>query len=146
MKKNSMVLAASLFVFAVFSAPLFAQEKKEAVEEKSKVETKAEEWKERSDFHQVMSTTFHPMEDGNFAPIRERIGEMHAKAVAWASSTPPKAYDKPEIKAKLTDLVSKSKELKELIAAKATDDVVKTKLTDLHEVFHQIAGLCKPGM
>ncbi|HNP49936.1 MAG TPA: hypothetical protein PKL85_13920, partial [Bacteroidia bacterium] len=103
-------------------------------------------WQERSDFHKVMSSTFHPMEDGDFKPIRERAGELHAKAEAWAKSTAPKSMDKPEIKEKLNLLVSQASELKNKIADKATDDEIKVKLTAMHDTFHQIAGLCKPGM
>ena len=34
------------------------------------------EWKEKDDFHKVMASTFHPMEDGNFNPIQEKSQEL----------------------------------------------------------------------
>jgi superoxide dismutase len=37
-------------------------------------------WLELKNFHMVMAQTFHPMEEGNLAPIRARSGEMVEKA------------------------------------------------------------------
>ncbi|MBK6837373.1 MAG: hypothetical protein IPG90_03070 [Bacteroidetes bacterium] len=151
MKKGKMLFFSVAVTGLMLSGQSFAQEKKVETEHTEKTEktvsaVQEEAWQERTDFHKVMSTTFHPMEDGDFKPIRERAAEMHAKAEAWAKSTAPKSFDKPEIKEKLQMLVTQSSELKDRIAAKATDEEVKTKLTALHETFHQIAGLCKPGM
>lgn len=50
-------------------------------------------WNELSAFHDVMSATFHPMEEGDLNPIRSRAKEMAAKAIEWANSTPPKIYN-----------------------------------------------------
>ncbi|HRH64979.1 MAG TPA: hypothetical protein PLU53_01650 [Bacteroidia bacterium] len=147
MKKRNMLFLALAMTGMLITGQSVAQDNKEKAEPAKAATAETQEaWKERTDFHKVMSTTFHPMEDGDFKPIRERAGEMYAKAEAWAKSTAPKSLDKPEIKEKLTQLVKESGELKDMIAAKATDEDVKVKLTALHETFHQIAGLCKPGM
>lgn len=103
----------------------------------------SDKWNELSAFHDVMSATFHPMEEGDFKPIRSRAAEMAAKAKQWANSTPPKVYDKPEIKTNVAKLAQESKALAALVAKKATDTQIKESLSALHDRFHEIAGLCR---
>ncbi|MFY9610767.1 MAG: DUF2911 domain-containing protein [Blastocatellia bacterium] len=102
-----------------------------------------DKWSELSLFHDVMSQTFHPMEEGDLKPIRIRAGEMAAKARQWADSKPPTIYDKPEIKANLTKLADESKALAALVEAKASDTKINESLTALHDRFHAIVGLCR---
>jgi hypothetical protein len=100
------------------------------------------EWPERTAFHSVMSTTFHPAEDGNLEPIKKRSGEMVQKAKEWKESTPPKEFDKPVIKKKLKQLYKESKALDKMIQKKASDAKIKAALTKLHDRFHEIAEAC----
>ena len=99
-------------------------------------------WNELNAFHDVMSATFHPMEEGDFKPIRSRAAEMAEKAKQWADSTPPKVYDRPEIKTNVAKLAQESKALAALVAKKASDAQIKESLSALHDRFHEIAGLC----
>ena len=101
------------------------------------------EWKEKDDFHKVMATTFHPMEEGNFNPIKEKSQEMYEKAVAWQKSAIPAGVDKKKSKKVLKKLVKKTKALNEKIKAGATDSVIQSDLTELHDLFHELVGLCK---
>ncbi len=101
------------------------------------------EWKEREDFHQVMGQTFHPVEDGNYTPIRERSGEMMEKAVAWQNSTIPAEFASVTgLKENLAKLVAGSEALNAKIKANCTNEEIKTDLTALHDVFHDIVGSC----
>ena len=101
------------------------------------------EWKEREDFHQVMGQTFHPVEDGNYTPIRERSGEMMEKAVAWQNSTIPAEFASVTgLKENLAKLVAGSESLNAKIKANCTNEEIKTDLTALHDVFHDIVGSC----
>lgn len=101
------------------------------------------EWKEKDEFHKVMAQTFHPVEDGNYNPIRERSNEMYQKAVAWQKSAVPEGYNKKKISKILKKLVKESKELDKKIKAGTTDAEIKKDLTELHDIFHEIVGLCK---
>lgn len=103
----------------------------------------SDKWTEQGVFHDVMSQTFHPMEEGELNPIRSRAGEMAQKARLWADSKPPKIYDKPDIKANLAKLVAESNALAELVASNASDTRIKASLTSLHDRFHAIVGLCR---
>ena len=101
------------------------------------------EWKEKDDFHTVMAQTFHPMEDGNYNPIRERSQELYDKAVVWQKSTIPAGVNKKKVKKTLKKLVKESKDLNAEIKKGANDAEIKEDLTELHDIFHDIVGLCK---
>jgi len=129
MKKKITLIAALITAFAVSA---FAQ---------TPVTAQAQ-WPEKNEFHKVMAQTYHPSEEGNYEPIRSRIGEMQEKAVAWMNSTPPKEYDKPEIKATQKEMLGQIVELKAMIDKKATNEELKPKMEALHDTFHKIVGLC----
>ena len=99
-------------------------------------------WNELSAFHEVMSATFHPMEEGDLKPIRSRAKELAEKAIQWANSTPPKIYEQPKIKANLTKLSREATGLAARVGENASDAKVKELLTALHERFHEIIGMC----
>ncbi|MBK6964622.1 MAG: hypothetical protein IPH20_11970 [Bacteroidales bacterium] len=125
--KVKSVLVAALMVFA--ASFVSAQDKVE--------------WKEMIDFHKVMSQTFHPVEEGNFQPIRERSGEMVEKATAWQNASIPAGYTNFKgIKKNLKQLVKKSSALDKKIKTGCTDEIIKADLTALHDIFHNIVGLC----
>ena len=102
-----------------------------------------DKWNELNAFHDVMSATFHPMEEGDFKPIRSRAREMASKAKQWSDSAPPSIYAQAKIKASLTKLAQESKALESLVAKNATDAQIKESLSALHDRFHEIAGLCR---
>jgi len=99
---------------------------------------KKAEWKEMSEFHTVMSETFHPAEEGKLGPIRSRSAEMVTKASAWKASDAPVGYNKKAVRTQLKKLVKGSKEINRLVAENAADNVITEKLSALHDVFHEI--------
>ena len=128
MKKTlSIVWALALFVLISFSVS--AQDKKPA-------------WPQMSAYHQVMSTTFHPAEEGNLKPIKERSGELATKADEWRKSTPPKEFAKEGLKEKLEMLYTESKALDKMVKSGAKDADITKSLTALHDRFHEIVGMC----
>jgi len=99
-------------------------------------------WQALKEFHMVMAQTFHPAEEGNLKPIRERSGEMLAKAQSLATSAIPASFDKADIKKAIADLIDGAQKLDKTIRKKGKDAAITKQLTDLHEVFHTIQGLC----
>lgn len=99
-------------------------------------------WPELEAFHKVMSQTYHPAEEGNYQPIKDRIGEMVEAAAKMNSSTIPAEFNKPEIIETAKKLEADSKALEEKIKAGAEDKDIFTALTSLHDTFHKIVGLC----
>ncbi|GAB4132499.1 MAG: hypothetical protein OHK0045_19370 [Raineya sp.] len=103
-----------------------------------------EKWKELKEFHGVMSQTFHPSEEGNLEPIKKRSGEMAQKAQVLAKSVIPKEYATAKIKNAVKRLNESSQKLDKLIGSgKASDEQIKNELSALHDIFHEIVGLCK---
>ena len=127
MKK--IVLSALIFTAVVSFNPARAQQK--------------EKWKEMENFHGVMSTTFHPAEEGKFEPIRTRSAEMVEKAVAWKNSTAPGGYNQEAVQKILVKLVKGAKKVNNLVKKSASDADLKEQLTELHEIFHEITEKCQ---
>lgn len=100
-------------------------------------------WVEKDEFHTIMSQTFHPAEEGNYAPIRSRIDELETKAIAFKNSKIPDYLgNKSKIKKNLKKLVKQSKAFNKKIKSGATDEELKQDFINLHETFHEIVGLC----
>ena len=99
-------------------------------------------WPEIKIFHKVMSQTFHPSEEGNLQPIKERSAEMVEKANALKMAKIPAQFNKKEIVVAVNKLAKDSKELDKLVKSKASDDKITKALNGLHDTFHTIVGLC----
>jgi uncharacterized coiled-coil DUF342 family protein len=100
-------------------------------------------WQELDAFHEVMSKTFHPAEEGKLEPIRSRSAEMVEKAIAWKNSTAPEGYDKPAVLENLKKLVKGAKEIDKMVKKNASDKELKEELSELHDVFHEIVEKCE---
>lgn len=101
-----------------------------------------EKWPAIKEFHEVMSQTFHPAEEGNFAPIKARSEEMMTKATKVVKSDIPAAFKTKAILASAGKLETQSAALNKLVTSGATNEVIFKSLTALHDTFHQIVGLC----
>lgn len=103
-----------------------------------------DKWNELKTFHGVMSQTFHPAEEGNLKPIKTRSGEMAEKANVLANSVIPAEFKTEKIQKAVKKLQKDSKALDKLVKnKKSTDEEIKKALASLHDVFHEIVGLCK---
>jgi hypothetical protein len=101
-----------------------------------------EKWPAIKEFHEIMSQTFHPAEEGNFAPIKARSEEMMTKATKVVKSDIPAAFKTEAILASAGKLESKSAALHKLVTSGAKNEVIFKSLNDLHDTFHEIVGLC----
>ena len=101
-----------------------------------------DKWPAIKAFHEVMSQTFHPAEEGNLEPIKSRSEELMNKAANVLKSDIPAEYKTPKILASAEKLQMKSKALHKMVQAKASDAEITKSLTELHDVFHEIVGLC----
>ena len=106
---------------------------------------KKAKWAEMDAFHEVMSKTFHPAEEGKLDPIRKRSQEMLDKAIAWKNSTAPEGYNQDAVKNTLKKLVRGAKELNKMVQKNETDEELKKELSELHDVFHEIMEKCEKG-
>ncbi|MDX1907416.1 MAG: hypothetical protein SF053_10315 [Bacteroidia bacterium] len=102
-----------------------------------------EQWPALKTFHGVMSETFHPSEEGDLGPIKARSAEMVEKASLLVSSPVPDAFNTPAILKAAKKLRKGSKALNNMVKAQAPDADITTALAGLHDVFHEIVGLCR---
>jgi hypothetical protein len=101
-----------------------------------------DKWPAIKEFHEVMSQTFHPAEEGNLAPIKARSEEMMNKAAMLLKSDIPTEFRTDAILASAERLQIKSKALNKLVKSNGTDAAIVKSITDLHDTFHEIVGLC----
>ncbi|MBK9736263.1 MAG: superoxide dismutase [Saprospiraceae bacterium] len=100
-------------------------------------------WTALKDFHMVMAQTFHPMEEGNYGPIRERAAEMATKAKILAASPIPASFQSVAITKAIKTLVEGSEKVEKQVRKKNKDEKIKESLTKLHDTFHIIQGMCE---
>lgn len=103
---------------------------------------KQPEWKEMTDFHAVMSKTFHPSEDGNFAPVKQNASMLVAKAAAWQKATVPQGFNNDVTAPILARLVDACKALETAVKEKKSNDELKRYISNAHDVFHEIKEKC----
>ena len=148
MKTTTLKTFVTIFCMAIMAATAHAQSPSNPTASSSSnasSKSSMEDWTELKEFHMVMAQTFHPMEEGNYKPIRERSAEMAEKARLLAESKVPAEFNKPEMLAAIQELNKGSRLLDAMIKNKATDAEVNKSLTELHETFHKIVGMCQPG-
>jgi hypothetical protein len=100
-------------------------------------------WKELEAFHTVMAETFHPAEDGNLQPVRDRASDLLARATTWQASTVPLGYDREKTARSLTTLVDKCKQVEAAVKAKKSDTELMNLITEAHDAFHAIVETCR---
>ncbi|MBL0145248.1 MAG: hypothetical protein IPP48_05360 [Chitinophagaceae bacterium] len=100
-------------------------------------------WAQMKMFHSYMSSTFHPAEEGNFAPIKAKADSLLIVAKLWKASEIPANYKPKETKTQLRMLVKQCKKISNAVNANEADTVLKNELTKAHDIFHTIAGECK---
>lgn len=100
-------------------------------------------WPELKEFHTVMSQTFHPSEEGNLEPIKTRATEMKEKAMALASSKVPAEFDNSKIKDAVNRLKDGTMTMEKMVDTKVDDKQIASHLNSLHDIFHEIVGLCR---
>lgn len=101
-----------------------------------------DKWPALKDFHEVISQTFHPAEEGNLQPIKTRSEELYNKSQALLKSDIPADFRTNAILASAEKLQMKSRALNKLVQSKAPDADILKSLTEVHNVFHEIVGLC----
>ncbi|MBK6948606.1 MAG: hypothetical protein IPH16_11625 [Haliscomenobacter sp.] len=96
-------------------------------------------WNKNLDgFHAVMSSTFHPAEEGNLAPLKANAATMAEKAASWAKAELPSGMKGKGVEAILKNLADGSKNLADMVKANASDQALTDAITKLHDVFHGI--------
>lgn len=106
-------------------------------------QTKPAPWPQLKNFHHFMSTSFHPAEEGNFAPLKQKADSMLIAAKDWQAAAIPAGFKPKETKEALVKLVKQCTEIKAAVDNKASDAELKKQITAAHDVFHTIVKECR---
>lgn len=104
-----------------------------------------DKWKQLHDYHELLSKTFHPAEEGNFTAIKNSSAELLLKAEALDVATMPQDLRTPKIDETIAVLKKQTKMVDELVQKKAPNPELMRAFENLHDVFHRIVELCQPG-
>ncbi|GAB4426803.1 MAG: hypothetical protein OHK0039_44920 [Bacteroidia bacterium] len=99
-------------------------------------------WSDLDRFHDVMSSIYHPMEEGDLGPVKTRSGELAQEAKLLSRAAVPAQFAKASLSEGLARLRKDSASLHKLVQRGGSDDDIKTSLEALHDVFHQVIGMC----
>jgi hypothetical protein len=104
---------------------------------------KKAEWAEMKAFHSLMAATFHPAEEGNLVPLKEKAGDLYKASKNWYAAEIPADFKAEETKAALEKLMIKCSDLWAAVSEKKDDKDITTMITEAHDLFHKVAGECR---
>jgi hypothetical protein len=100
-------------------------------------------WPEMKTFHSFMSSTFHPVEEGDFDPLKAKADSLLIAANLWQASAIPGDFKPAETKAALSKLVAKCQVIQKAVTSKQSNENLKKLITEAHDIFHTLAGECR---
>ena len=146
MKKSIFTFFIALTVFGMQSCgenSTSVQEEETPVAEET---AETDPWDEAMDgYHDVMAATFHPAEENNLAPLKERYKELADQSISWGEIAIPEKHQGKELDNRLEELKAQSIALSEMVEGGSSDEDLKEAIIALHDVFHGIMGACKDG-
>src|SRR5574343_801136 len=95
-------------------------------------------WTQLHEYHELLSKTFHPAENGNFTAIKNSHDYLVQKAEALDVATMPTDLKTPVVVENVAVLKKLTKKLSELITNKAPDVEILRTFQNVHDVFHKI--------
>ncbi len=106
-------------------------------------QSRFENWPEMKTFHSVLSETFHPAEEGDLQPIKNRSHEMFLNAKLINKSPVPDGVNNEQMRKTLKRLEKETDKLNALVVRDEQNTAIMKQLTIVHDTFHEIAGMCK---
>lgn len=106
-------------------------------------QSKFENWPEMKTFHTILSETFHPAEEGDMQPIKNRSHELLLNVKLINKSPVPSAMDNEQMRKTLKRLEKETDKLNALVVRQEQSNTIMKQLNIVHDTFHEIAGMCK---
>jgi hypothetical protein len=101
-------------------------------------------WPEMTTFHELMSASFHPAEQGNFTPLKANADNLFKAAREWQKSVIPQDNFKlAETKDALRKLVIDCGAVQKAVIANRSNEELKALITKAHDTFHTIETQCR---
>lgn len=100
-------------------------------------------WSQLHEYHELLSKTFHPAENGNFTAIKNSHDVLVQRSEALDVTTMPAELKSETLVAQVNVLKKLTKKLSELITNKAPDVEIMRTFQNVHDVFHKIEKECE---
>lgn len=101
-----------------------------------------EKWPAMKTFHEVMSRSYHPVEEGNFEPLRNFAQTLADKAMELSTKEVPRDIKTEALMKAVAKLQVKTQEVNKLVKTNASNETLKKSITEAHDIFHEIVGMC----
>jgi hypothetical protein len=102
-----------------------------------------DKWPTMKEYHAIMSRTFHPAESGDFKPLREYAQALADKSMDLTKNDIPASIKTEALMDKVKTLQIQSQSLAKYVKANASDDELKKLISQAHDTFHEIVGMCQ---
>lgn len=102
-----------------------------------------EKWKQMHEYHELLSKTFHPAEEGNFEPIKKASEDLVLKAEALDIKTMPEDLRNGKVEETIAILKKQTKIVNDLVQRKAPNAEIMRAFENLHDIFHRIVEICE---
>jgi hypothetical protein len=99
-------------------------------------------WSQLHEYHELLSKTFHPAENGNLNAIKNAHDYLVQRSEALDITTMPSELKSETLVAQVGILKKMTKKLSELITNKAPDVEIMRTFQNVHDVFHKIEKEC----
>ena len=101
-----------------------------------------DKWPAMKTFHEVMSRSFHPTEENNFEPLRAFSQTLADKAMELSTKEVPREFKTEQLMKIISRLQVKTQEVNKLVKSNASNDALKKSITEAHDIYHEIVGMC----
>ena len=105
-------------------------------------QTAFDKWPAMKTFHEVMARVYHPVEDGNLAPVKDYAQTLDNTAKDLSVKAIPAEFKTEAVMNAIARLQQQTAALRKLVATRASDADLKDAITAAHETFHGIVGMC----
>jgi len=90
----------------------------------------------------VMSRVYHPTEENNFEPLRNFAQTLADKSMELSTKEVPREIKTEALMKTVSRLQIKTQEVNKLVKSNASDEHLKKAITEAHDIYHEIVGMC----
>lgn len=102
-----------------------------------------EKWKQLGNFHELLSKTFKPSEDGDFTQIKLFSQDLVTKVVALDINSTPQDLKSTNLEDLLIKLKKQTNLVNELVKAKAPNVEIMRAFENVHDIYNRVVYLCE---
>lgn len=101
-----------------------------------------DKWPAMKTFHDVMARIYHPAEEGNLTALKDHAETLAMKARELTAKEIPSDIKTKALMVTIKKLQQQTATLSKMVKANAPDADLKAAITEAHDTFHEIVGMC----